>query len=57
MLNHLEASIDDITHIQHLVLVTLNVQGQTLYAEISLLSFSNLKLQLGETVFAQFKAL
>jgi molybdate transport system ATP-binding protein len=57
MLNHLEASIDDITHIQHLVLVTLNVQGQTLYAEISLLSFSNLKLQLGETIFAQFKAL
>jgi molybdopterin-binding protein len=57
MLNHLKASIDDITHIQHLVLVTLSVQGQTLYAEISQLSFSNLKLQLGETVFAQFKAL
>ncbi|GHB72663.1 molybdenum import ATP-binding protein ModC [Psychrosphaera saromensis] len=57
MLNHLEANITDITHIEHLVLVTLNVQGQTLYAEISLLSFSNLNLQLGETVFAQFKAL
>ncbi len=57
MLNHLESTIDDITHIEHMVLVKLNVQRQTLYAEISQLSFSNLQLQLGETVYCQFKAL
>lgn len=57
MLNHLEATIDEITHIEHMVLVKLNVQEQTLYAEISQLSFSNLQLQLGETVYCQFKAL
>ena len=57
MLNHLEAIIDDITHVEHMVLVKLNVQKQTLYAEISQLSFSNLQLKLGETVYCQFKAL
>lgn len=56
ILNHLEAQIIELTAKQHQTLVTLKVEGQTLFADISQLSSTRMALKKGDTVFAQFKA-
>ncbi|WP_341206660.1 ATP-binding cassette domain-containing protein [uncultured Psychrosphaera sp.] len=61
MLNHLPSQVTDINiidiqHLQHLVLVSLDINGQTLLAEISQLSLEKMNLAVGDDVFVQFKA-
>jgi len=61
MLNHLPSQVTDINiidiqHLQHLVLVSLDINGQTLLAEISQLSLEKMSLAVGDDVFVQFKA-
>ena len=56
MLNQLVGEITSIQPFQHLVLVSINVDGQELLSLISQLSYEKLELALGQTIFAQFKA-
>ncbi|MFT6529778.1 MAG: molybdate transport system ATP-binding protein [Psychrosphaera sp.] len=56
MLNHLPSKIIRIETLQHLVLITLNINGQHLFAEISQLSLEKMNLAVGDDVFVQFKA-
>lgn len=56
VLNQLIGNISRIQPFQHLVLVSIDVEGQTLLSLISQLSLENLQLQQGQRVFAQFKA-
>mgnify|MGYP005999918923 CR=1 FL=1 len=57
MLNQLQVRISEITLQQHLALLTLEVEGQLLFAQISKMSLDNLQLSVGDKVYAQFKAL
>jgi len=56
MLNHLPAQITEIKTIQDSVLVTLNLNDQNLFAEISQLSLDKMALNAGDHIFVQFKA-
>jgi molybdate transport system ATP-binding protein len=56
ILNQLEGSVIDIESYQHLMLVTIDIDGQELRSLISKLSFEQLELDKGQQVFAQFKA-
>jgi hypothetical protein len=56
MLNHLPVTITAINTKHHSVLITLNTNGHTLFAEISQLSLEQMALAVGDHLFAQFKA-
>ncbi len=57
ILNRLRGRIVAIAPFQHLMLVTIDIGSQQLYSLISGLSLVNLKLQIGQEVLAQFKAI
>lgn len=56
MLNLVQCTVQSITESQTSVLIELNVGQQTLTSQISKLSFHEMKIQLQESLFAQFKA-
>jgi molybdate transport system ATP-binding protein len=56
MLNHLPAAVTEIKIRQHSALITVNVSNQSLFAEISQLSLEKMELNIGDTIFVQFKA-
>lgn len=56
MLNQLTGKITKIQPFQHLMLVHIDVQGQEILSLVSQLSYENLKLETGQNIFAQFKA-
>lgn len=56
VLNQIQGTIDKIESVQHLTLISLDIGGQQLLALISQLSFERLQLELGQQVYAQFKA-
>lgn len=55
MVNQLPATVYSIEMKQNYVLVTLVANGQTILAEISAMSQERMALDVGQTVFAQFK--
>lgn len=56
MLNQLTGKVTKIQPFQHLMLVHIEVQGQEILSLVSQLSYENLKLEKGQSIFAQFKA-
>lgn len=56
VLNQLEGHVKDIKPYQHLMLVTIEIDGQELVSLISKLSSEQLGLGIGQQVFALFKA-
>lgn len=57
MLNQVSGEITQLQPFEHLVLVTIDVDGQPLFSLVSELSANKLGLELGQTIFALFKAL
>ncbi len=57
MLNQVSGEITQLQPFEHLVLVTIDVNRQQLYSLVSELSANKLELELGQTIFALFKAL
>ena len=57
MLNQLYGEVVAITPLSHLMLITLDVNGQQLKSLISQLSFEKLQLEKGQNLFAYFKAI
>ena len=57
MLNQVSGEITQLQPFEHLVLVTIDVDGQQLYSLVSELSANKLELELGQSIFALFKAL
>lgn len=56
MLNQMLAQVVELQSHQHLVLVTLEINGQRLQSLISALSKQNLALEVGMSIYAGFKA-
>jgi molybdate transport system ATP-binding protein len=56
VLNQIQGSIIKIESVQHLTLVSIDIGGQLLMSLISQLSFERLQLEIGQQVYAQFKA-